>query len=60
MEMVAEGVDTSEAVHELAARVGVELPIMSEVYNVLFRGKDCSRAVEDLLSRDAREEWKQY
>lgn len=60
MEMVAEGVDTSEAVHELAARVGIELPIMSEVYQVLFQGKDCSRAVEDLLSRDAREEWKQY
>jgi len=60
MEMVAEGVDTSESVHELAARVGVELPIMSEVYKVLFQGKDCSRAVEDLLSRDAREEWKQY
>lgn len=60
MEMVAEGVDTSEAIHELALRVGVELPIMSEVYQVLFRGKDCSRAVEDLLSRDAREEWKQY
>lgn len=60
MEMVAEGVDTSEAIHGLAARVGIELPIMSEVYRVLFQGKDCSRAVEDLLSRDAREEWKQY
>ena len=60
MEMVAEGVDTAEAVVELAGRVGVQLPIMSEVYNVLFRGKDCSRAVEDLLARDAREEWKQY
>jgi len=60
MEMVAEGVDSSEAVVELAAKVGVDLPIMTEVYNVLFRGKDCARAVEDLLSRDAREEWKQY
>ena len=60
MEMVAEGVDTAEAVVTLASRVGIELPIMSEVCNVLFRGKDCSRAVEDLLSRDAREEWKQY
>ena len=60
MEMVAEGVDTAEAVASLAGRVGVELPIMTEVYNVLFRGKDCLRAVEDLLSRDAREEWKQY
>ncbi|MBI4115116.1 MAG: NAD(P)-dependent glycerol-3-phosphate dehydrogenase [Candidatus Omnitrophica bacterium] len=60
MEMVAEGVDTSAAVYELALRVGVELPIMGEVYKILFEGKDCSRAVVDLLSRDAREEWKQY
>jgi glycerol-3-phosphate dehydrogenase (NAD(P)+) len=44
----------------LAQRVGIELPIMSEVYNVLFKDKDCSKAVEDLLARDAREEWKQY
>ena len=60
MEMVAEGVDTSEAVVELAARVGIELPIMKEVHNILFKGKDCLKAVEDLLARDAREEWKQY
>ena len=60
MEMVAEGVDSSEAVVELAARVGIDLPIMSEVYQVLFKNKPCAQAVEDLLSRDAREEWKQY
>ena len=60
MEMVAEGVDTAEAVMGLSRRAGVNLPIISEVYNVLFQGKDCSKAVEDLLSRDAREEWKQY
>lgn len=60
MEMVAEGVDSAEAIMELAHRTGAELPIISEVYNVLFRNKDCSRAVEDLLARDAREEWKQY
>lgn len=60
MEMVAEGVDTAESVMGLASKVGIELPIMKEVYNVLFQGKDCSKAVEDLLARDAREEWKQY
>lgn len=60
MEMVAEGADTSEAVVELSGKVGITLPIMTEVYNVVFRGKDCSRAVEDLLARDAHEEWKQY
>lgn len=60
MEMVAEGVDSAEAVVELAKRAGITLPIMSEVCNVLFRDKDCLKAVEDLLARNAREEWKQY
>ena len=60
MEMVAEGVDTSASVHELCKKLDLSLPIMGEVYNILFQGKDARKAVEDLLNRDAREEWKQY
>ncbi len=60
MEMVAEGVDTAESVHELCQRVQISLPIVGEVYNILFQGKDARQAVIDLLHRDAHEEWKQY
>ena len=60
MEMVAEGVDSSFSVHELTEKLGIELPIMGEVYNILFQDKDPRQAVIDLLNRDAREEWKQY
>lgn len=60
MEMVAEGVDTSESVHEVCEKVGLKLPIMGEVYNVLFHDKPARQAVLDLLDRDAHEEWKQY
>jgi len=60
MEMVAEGVDSAQSVHQLCKKVGVELAIVGEVYNILFEGKDARQAVIDLLSRDAREEWKQY
>ena len=60
MEMVAEGVDSSESIAELSKRAGIELPIMNEVYQVLFHDKDAKQAVIDLLERDAREEWKQY
>ena len=60
MQMVAEGVASAEAVHELAQREGITLPIMDEVYNILCRDKDPKQAVADLLSRDAHEEWKQY
>lgn len=59
MEMVAEGVSSAESVHALCQKVGVELPIINEVYAVLFEGKEPKKAVVDLLQRDAREEWKQ-
>ncbi len=60
MEMVAEGVDSSESVHQLCQKVDLPLPIIGEVYEILFHNKDARQAVVDLLSRDAREEWKQY
>ncbi len=60
MEMVAEGVDSAESIQQLAKKAGVELPIMSEVYKILFEDKDPKQAVLDLLNRDAHEEWKQY
>lgn len=60
MEMVAEGVDSAVSVKELSDKLDIELPIMSEVYNLLFQDKDPRKAVEDLLNRDAYEEWKQY
>lgn len=60
MQMVAEGVDTAAALHELCQKVEVELPIIDEVYNVLFKDKAPKQAVIDLLNRDAHEEWKQY
>ncbi len=60
MEMVAEGVDSAESVHELCQKVKLDLPIVGEVYQILFRDKNPRQAVLDLLQRDAREEWKQY
>lgn len=60
MEMVAEGVDTAASVHELCQRIHLSLPIMGEVYNILFEDKNARQAVTDLLQRVAHEEWKQY
>ena len=55
-ETVAEGVETTRSVLELAARLRVEVPITREVHDVLFRGKSPRQAVEDLMSRQARPE----
>jgi len=59
MEMVAEGVDTAKAIHELCERENLQLPIMNEVYQILFEDKDPHQAVSDLLDRETQDEWKQ-
>lgn len=56
MVMVAEGVPTTRSAYDLARRNGVELPIISEVYEVLFQDKDPIIATSDLMTRDAKVE----
>ncbi|HEY4103004.1 MAG TPA: NAD(P)H-dependent glycerol-3-phosphate dehydrogenase [Polyangiaceae bacterium] len=53
---VAEGVVTAESAYHLAARLGVDLPISSEVYRVLFEDKPVSEAVRAVLSRPLKRE----
>jgi len=53
---VVEGYHTSKSARQLALKWEVEAPIVSEVYAMLHEGKEVRRAVEDLLSRDAKEE----
>jgi glycerol-3-phosphate dehydrogenase (NAD(P)+) len=53
---VAEGAYTVDAALEMARRHGVEMPIASEVHNVLFEGKSVQRALIDLLSREQKDE----
>jgi len=56
MNMVAEGVKTTKSAWQLAQKVGVEMPILEQVYEVLYHHKPCKKAVEDLLRRDLKEE----
>jgi glycerol-3-phosphate dehydrogenase (NAD(P)+) len=53
---VAEGVPCARAVRELAARLGVEMPITNAVAGVLFDGDDPQAMVAQLLARDPRGE----
>jgi len=53
---VAEGVRCAQAVADLAAAHGVEMPITRAVCAVLFEGLAVSDAVARLLQRDARDE----
>lgn len=56
MVMVAEGVATARSVRDLEDKYEIELPIVSEVYRVLFEGKNAHQATEDLMTRDAKGE----
>jgi len=48
---VAEGVRTSKAAKKLSEKYKVEMPITTEVYEVLFKGKDVYQAMLALMSR---------
>jgi glycerol-3-phosphate dehydrogenase (NAD(P)+) len=50
MQMVAEGISTAKAAHQLANRQRVEMPIVNEVHAVLFENKSPRRAFEDLMA----------
>jgi glycerol-3-phosphate dehydrogenase (NAD(P)+) len=56
MVMVAEGIATTESAYALARRVGVEVPIVAEVYRILFEEKDPLVACHDLMTRDPKGE----
>jgi glycerol-3-phosphate dehydrogenase (NAD(P)+) len=55
-ETVAEGVATTKSALALAERVGVEMPIVSMVYRVLFDGLPAHRGVTELMARELRAE----
>jgi glycerol-3-phosphate dehydrogenase (NAD(P)+) len=56
MKMVAEGVRTTDAALALGARAGVELPITSQVAELLAGRKDARTALYELMLRPQRAE----
>jgi glycerol-3-phosphate dehydrogenase (NAD(P)+) len=56
MNMVAEGIYTTRSVHDRASRLGIEMPITTEIYRVLYEDKDPLTAVRDLMLREPTSE----
>lgn len=56
MRMVAEGVKTAESTRRLAQRLGVDMPIIEQVYLVLYEEKPARAAVMELMARDPKAE----
>ncbi len=53
---VVEGYRNTKEVHMLAQRMNVEMPIVEQVYQVLYCGKNAKIAAADLLSRERKYE----
>lgn len=54
--MVVEGVNTLYPAYEMANKYGVDTPIINAVYKVINGEMDLQDAVENLISRDLKEE----
>jgi glycerol-3-phosphate dehydrogenase (NAD(P)+) len=53
---VAEGVITAHSAWQLGQRVGVEMPITEQVYQIVHQGKSAATALEDLMDRRRKHE----
>jgi glycerol-3-phosphate dehydrogenase (NAD(P)+) len=56
MQMIAEGIDSAKSAYELSLKHSVDMPIIKEVYQVLYKDKSPSLAVRDLMTREKKEE----
>ena len=53
---VVEGYYAARSAHELAQRCGVEMPISTAVYEVLYEGKSAAPLISVLMSRTPKKE----
>ncbi len=51
MTMVAEGVNTTESAYHLSRAKKVEMPIVNEIYKILFENKPPQDSIRDLMAR---------
>ena len=56
IQQVVEGVLAAQAVHEVAEKLGIEMPICHQVYRILYAGASPREAVGALMRRDLKSE----
>jgi glycerol-3-phosphate dehydrogenase (NAD(P)+) len=56
IQQVVEGVLAAQAVHEVAEKLGIEMPICYQVYRILYEGASPREAVGALMRRDLKSE----
>lgn len=56
MDMIAEGVKSTQSVYGWSRKLGIEMPITDIVYRVLFEGMNPNDAMFELMTREAKDE----
>ncbi len=56
MNAVAEGVKTTRAAHQLAIKLGVDMPITAAIHQIIYEQRPAREAVADLMRRDLKSE----
>ncbi len=56
IQQVVEGVKAAKAVHEVAEDLGIEMPIVNQVYSIIYKGVAPRDAVEALMTRAIKAE----
>jgi glycerol-3-phosphate dehydrogenase (NAD(P)+) len=56
---VAEGVKTAKSAYDLSRKLGVDMPITTEVYRALYEDKPAAKAVVDLMARELGPEFEE-
>ncbi|MBC8525597.1 MAG: NAD(P)H-dependent glycerol-3-phosphate dehydrogenase [Candidatus Cloacimonetes bacterium] len=56
MEMIAEGIKTTQAAYKLSKKMNVEMPITNEIYNILFNEFSPQEGLKRLMTRSAKSE----
>lgn len=54
--MVVEGVPTTQAGHALMLKYQIEMPILNAIYETLFENKPVQQSISDLMQRDKKSE----
>ncbi len=60
MIMVAEGMKAAPSAWKLAQKLKLDCPLVEEIYNVLYRGKDPKASLHDLMRRQTQSEWQGF
>ena len=56
MHMVAEGIKTTRSAYELAEKMNVDMPITTQMYQIIYEEKDPKEAVRELMTRELKAE----